>query len=261
VIGVLRPGLRVLAVGTAACALVAAVGTYARGSLVAIAGGMVVATALAFAVGGVSRRARAATVVATIGVLAVVGIAPRIAANASSTPAPAPPSGVPTPTLRERARGIVNPVSDVSVNDRLTTWRHLGREILHQPLGTGLGTVGHASPGAAGAQVTADNSYLKILREQGIPVGALFLVGVFGLCAVVARRLRRVDGESRILGLAALCGFLSFLFLSVAGEAVEQPGKAFAWTLLGVAVAQAWSGRRESRLSEVAVAREKAPNT
>jgi O-antigen ligase len=89
--------------------------------------------------------------------------------------------------------------------------------------------------------VTADNSYLKILREQGLPGGVLFLVGVLGLTAVVARRLRRVDRDARVLGLAALCGFVAFLILSGTGEYVEQPGKAFAWTLLGVAIAQAWS--------------------
>jgi hypothetical protein len=34
---------------------------------------------------------------------------------------------------------------------------------------------------------------------------------------------------------AALAGFIGFLVLCLMGEYIEQPGKAFAWALLGIA--------------------------
>jgi hypothetical protein len=44
----------------------------------------------------------------------------------------------------------------------------------------------------------------------------------------------------RPLGVAALCGFVAFLLLCVMGEYIEQPGKALAWTLLGIASWEAY---------------------
>jgi len=85
-----------------------------------------------------------------------------------------------------------------------------------------------------------DNSFIKVTLEQGIAVGLLFTVALITAIALVARRLRRVPGESGAIGIAALAGFVAFLGMSVTGEYIEQPGKVVAWALFGIATAIAF---------------------
>jgi O-antigen ligase len=92
---------------------------------------------------------------------------------------------------------------------------------------------------------TTDNSFLKILVEQGVLGLALFAAGMVAAVVLLARRIRRVPSESRPLGFAALAGFVSFLGLSISGESVEQPGKVVAWGLLGIAAAVAFTPAHE----------------
>ena len=93
--------------------------------------------------------------------------------------------------------------------------------------------------------MTTDNSYMKVLQEQGVLGGLLFMAGLGGLVVLLALRLARIGVTRRPLGTAALTGFSGFLVLMLMGEYIEQPGKLLAWTLLGVA---AWEaiGRGDS---------------
>jgi hypothetical protein len=92
--------------------------------------------------------------------------------------------------------------------------------------------------------VTTDNSYLKVLREQGILVGGLFVVGLLAAVVALAPAVVRAPRDVRALGLAALSACVAFLVLAGAGEYVEQPGKVVFWTLLGLAAWVAWGARR-----------------
>jgi O-antigen ligase len=122
---------------------------------------------------------------------------------------------------------------------RFDTWRELLGTVDEHPFGHGLGTVGAASSDGSGEVTTADNSFLKLLVEQGIPGAALFLAALFGGIVLLARRLVRVGGDRGAAGVASLGAFVGFLALSTTGEYVEQPGKAAAWALLGIAVGAA----------------------
>jgi O-antigen ligase len=153
-------------------------------------------------------------------------------------------AGEVAPEARERAQSLANPFSDESVEDRLNTWGDSLKQVAHEPLGTGLGTVGRASLRGRRA-TTTDSSYLKVLREQGVPGAMLFLAGLGGIVAALAVRLRRLGITRRPLGTAAFAGFGGFLVLMLTGEYIEQPGKLLAWTLLGVAMWECVGRTRE----------------
>ena len=61
------------------------------------------------------------------------------------------------------------------------------------PLGQGVGAVGAAARTRRPADRTTDNSFLKVLVDQGVPGLALFAVGMVGGVALLARRLRRAE--------------------------------------------------------------------
>jgi hypothetical protein len=229
VAGFLMPSIRRLGWTVAALALVGLVAAYTRASLFGVAIGVLCALALVLFAADLPRRRKVAAVALAVAALAVTYGAVRVASNGS-------------PALRERAAGILHPTRDKSVQLRFRTWKTRFRSAAHKPLGHGLGAVGAASDSASEETVTADNSFLKILVEQGFLGLALFAGGVIATVAVIARGLRRAAGETRALGLAALAGFVAFVGISLAGEYVEQPGKAIAWVLLGVALAQALGG-------------------
>jgi hypothetical protein len=88
--------------------------------------------------------------------------------------------------------------------------------------------------------VFTDNSYLKVVREQGFLGGLLFIGGLAGLSVAVAVGLVRRDPLRRPVGTAALVAFSGFLVLMTMGEYIEQPGKVLAWMLLGVALWEAY---------------------
>ena len=226
VAGYLRPALRRLAWSVAGLALVGVLASYGRAPLFGIVVGLLFALAVLAATGDLTRRRKlvaAALVAVTVGA-ALGGV--YVASRGKEQ-------------LRERAGGLANPTADRSVQMRFDTWRKLVGTVDDHPFGQGIGSVGGASASERSQVVTADNSYLKVLVEQGIPGALLFLAAIFGAVVVLARRLTRVGAEARATGLAALSGFVSFLALSTGGEYVEQPGKVVAWSLLGIAAAAA----------------------
>ena len=219
-LGVLRRDVRLPALAVALLALVAVIGSYSRSALVALAIGLVCLGAMWFAARRPNRRQQLTAAALVAVVLAGTAGAALVAAQGS-------------PQLRDRLDVFVDPAGDASLRDRLDTARDAVSAVDRDPFGEGLGQVGDAS---ADRPVTTDNSYLKVLVEQGIPGLLLFLVGTVGTAAVVAGRLVARDSRSAV-GIAALCGFAGFLALSMTGEYVEQPGKIVAWALLGLALA------------------------
>jgi hypothetical protein len=208
------------------CSLAAIVASYTRAALVGLACSTLLALVLIFAVGPQSARRRVTAVAACAALFVVVAGATVVTSTAS-------------PQVRQRVDAVLHPESDLSLRMRLDTWDRMVHSSVEHPIGSGLGTVGRASGLGGAATVTADESYLKILYEQGIAVGIVFLAGMLAACAAIVAGLRRCASEARPVGIAALSGFVSFLVLAAFGEYVEQPGKALAWTLLGVAAWQA----------------------
>ena len=232
VLGFLRPKQRWTAVGLFALAMTGIVGSFVRTALVAVVAGAGLLALLLLA-GKRQWRLSAAAVVLVVVVLGGGYAAARLASEAS-------------PVAEWRAVSLADPFSDYSMTKRFEIWGRTLDRSAEEPFGTGMGTVGRATAEGRRTKST-DNSYLKILLEQG-PLGAfLFVGGIGGLFVAAAIRLARIGPVDRPLGTAALTAFAGFLVLMVMAEYIEQPGKLLAWTLLGVALWEASRGSPASR--------------
>lgn len=208
---------------------VALVGSYGRAPLVAVAAVALGAIALLLCVDRLTgvRRAAIASAVA-VGVLGIgAGAVVAGAANEKAS---------------ERAQGLIDPLGDRSMQMRLESWGSDLEEVGRHPLGQGLGVVGDASGDSRATKRETDNAFLKVLVEQGVPGGLAFLLGLVVLWTGLVRRLVGM-GEDGTLGIAALLGAAGFLVLATTGEFFEQPGKVVAWTMLGIALGQAFQPR------------------
>lgn len=230
--------LRLLGTAVFVCAMVGVVASYTRAALVAVAVGLLFGAVLALAGRGTTRRQAAVVVSTIVAVLALVSVTAAVASRAS-------------PVVEKRLHVFVDPLNDESLRQRFDTWIDSLTEIRRRPFGAGLGTVGRASGIGGETTVTTDNSYLKILREQGVLVGPVFILGLLAAVLAAAAGLIRARVEDQAIGLAALSGFVSFLVLCLAGEYLEQPGKVLAWTLFGIAAWCAW-GRPRPAVAEAA---------
>jgi O-antigen ligase len=225
IVGVLNSSLRLLALVTFALAAVAVVDSYVRIGLVALALGVAVLAAVTIFGRGTPHRTKAAAF-ASLLVVVAGGYALALVAGSASRVA------------GTRARGLTHPLSDPSIQTRLHTWNKSLRVTFHHPLGTGLGTVGHATEVQHVTTDFVDNTYLKVLQEQGI-FGLLFIVGVLGSTILLGFRLARAGPGRDTLAVAALGAFVAFLTVCFLGEYIELPGKVIAWTMLGVGI---WYG-------------------
>ena len=137
--------------------------------LVAIVAGIGALIALLLSSPDVSRRRRAYAIALTVVVL-VGGYGAVLAA------------GTVDEAAKERADSLRNPFADESVKDRFSTWGDSLEKVAEKPQGTGLGSVGRATLEEDGRDVVyTDSSYIKILQEQGVLGGLLFLVGILGV--------------------------------------------------------------------------------
>ena len=216
------PRYRLLATAVFGCAVVGIIDSYVRIGVVALVLGILLGGVLLVAQSRWTRRRRLVLLGAVMSVIVAGGIGTAIASRAS-------------PDLMARARVFVHPLSDRSTQMRLTTWRKTLEEVGRHPLGTGVGSVGRASAYGSDGTVIADNSYLKILREQGWLGGPIFIAGVVVL--LVGLGLASLDRSRSFspIAVGALAAAFSFLVLGAAGEYIEQPGKALAWLFLGLA--------------------------
>jgi hypothetical protein len=224
VLGMLVPRHRLLAWAVTAVALVPIAASYARTPLLGIMIALALMLVVLLSTADVPVRRKLVILAAAVGALGATYGAIYLASRG-------------TPLLRRRAHGILDPFDDKSMRDRFDAWGRALDRVAADPLGAGVGEAGGSGPSVGLRGHTLDNSFLKVLVDQGVVVGTAFLAGVLLLIVTIARRLRRIEGESRAIGLAALTGFVGFLGLCLVGEAVEQPGKAIAWTLLGIAFA------------------------
>jgi uncharacterized membrane protein YhaH (DUF805 family) len=234
VIGYADRRVRALAWGGAVLALIGVVGSYGRASLIGIALGLVFAVVVLLATAEISARRKLAAAGLAVAILAGLFGGVKLASSGS-------------PQLRERAGGLLDPLADKSAQLRFDTWRRTLRAAVRKPLGHGVGTVGGSSEVRRKGLVTTDNSFLKVVYEQGLLVGAGFLAAIVAAVILLVRRLHAAGRGQRALGVSALAGFVAFLGVSLTGEYVDQPGKVLAWGLLGIAVAMAIPRAQEDR--------------
>lgn len=226
VLGFLLPRRRPIAATLFILAMIGIVASYVRTALVAVVAGVLLLALFTVFARGSDRRRKAYAVGLVLLVLGGGAGAALLAGDVA-------------PEARERAKSLLtDPFGDPSVKARLDTWDKTLDQVGEEPLGAGLGTVGRATLEGRRA-VTTDNSYVKILREQGIPGGFLFVAGLLGMTIALVLRYLRLGPAHSPVGVAALAGFVSFLVLMLTGETIEFPGKMLAWTLLGVATWEA----------------------
>ncbi len=65
-------------------------------------------------------------------------------------------------STEQRAKGLSDPLADQSLKIRWKTWTHSVDKIRAEPLGTGLGTVGHAT----------QEGRARVVHRQLVPQGA-----------------------------------------------------------------------------------------
>ncbi len=205
----------------------ALVATYVRTSLLTMALGVICTAALFMLTSGLAKRAKIALAAASVPLLIVLvllgALVPTILSGGS-------------PEVKLRSSGILNPLSDPSVELRRERWRDSLDVVRRNPLGTGLGTVGRATVDEQGAATFVDNSYLKVLQEQGPLGGIIFMGALFATLIAASAGVVRRELPRRAVGVAALAGSISFLLVGLSSEAIEQPGKVLGWLLLGVAL-------------------------
>jgi O-antigen ligase len=226
VLAFLRVERRALLALLFALAMTGIVASFVRTALVAVVAGAALMALLLLVQKGSERRRGGIAVAMVVAVLGG-GYAATLLAGAV------------TPETGWRAHSLARPFADYSVTMRFDIWGRTLDKVAEEPLGTGVGTLGRATLEGRRAKFT-DNSYLKILQEQGVLGALFFLGGLGGLFVAAAIRLGRAGPSRRPLGTAALVAVSGFLVLMVMGEYVEQPGKLLAWTLLGVAL---WEAR------------------
>ncbi len=226
-------GPRLVTLGLFGLAMTGLTASYVRSALFAVVLGVVVVTALLLLRSGAARR-RGALSLAAVAIVLAGGYGATVAAGKAN------------PATEWRAKTLAHPLTDYSVVTRFDHWDNTLEKVADEPFGSGIGTVGRATAEGRRAVYT-DNSYLKVLREQGFAGGLLFVLGLGGILVGVAVRLVRLDPMRRGLGLASLAAVTGFAGLMVMAEYIEQPGKVLAWTLLGVAVWEAVGRRTDDR--------------
>jgi O-antigen ligase len=215
-------GRRAVTLGLFALAMTGLVASYVRSALFAVVLGAALLTVMLLLRSGAARR-RGAIALATVAVVVVGGYGATLLAGEAN------------PATEWRAKALAHPLSDYSVTTRFDHWGDTLRKVADEPFGSGIGTVGRATAHGHRAVFT-DNSYLKVLREQGIAGGLLFVLGLGAMLLAMAVRLVRLGPLRRPVGAASLVAVSGFLGLMVMAEYIEQPGKVLAWALLGVAV-------------------------
>ncbi len=240
ILGLSLMRLRLAAWIGVALVLVALVGSHVRAGLIAITLGAVCAGALLIFMSGLARRTKVALGLASVPLLVILLVLGALATTTAS-------GG--SEQVAQRSAWVLNPLSDPSLELRFERWREALSSVKADPLGTGVGTVGGATVDENATATFADNSYIKILKEQG-PLGAVaFVLGILATFAAVAAGISRRAGPRRAVGIAALSACVSFFVLLSSSEAIEQPGKVLAWLFLGIALWAAFGAAPGGKLS------------
>jgi len=151
-----------------------------------------------------------------------------------------------SPEARERLSGILSPGDVGSYQSRLERWDPVLEEIMKEPLGHGLGTLGavgnNVNPeiGAALDYTTrVDNSYLKVGFEQGYLAMVLFVVALLALLGGLGVRATSMTDPRAAALVIAGCGALAAILVPLyLGMYVERLQVIVAWAVAGLGVAQ-----------------------
>jgi hypothetical protein len=142
----------------------------------------------------------------------------------------------------QRFEGLLNPLSDYSVQDRLNKWKTVLDDVDELPFGHGLGASGIAEEKYArftsAATFDPDSAYVKVAYDQGAMVMLLFIAALIALAAGLGQRaIRAPDARSGTLALAACGTLVSFSAAIGAGLYFEGLVAAAPWLIVGLGLA------------------------
>jgi hypothetical protein len=231
----LRGRWRIAAFVAAGLVFTALLGSALRSGIVAVVVGcLVVLAVMAFtrAAGGI----RLGVVLATFaGVGATLAIVLAISAGPSYS--------------NHSYTAIIDPQRDPSYQERLYKWEAAWRDADKHPLGQGLGTAGRTAVVEqrffAIGNYDVDNSYLKVVLDEGI-FGLMLFVAALGalLTGLVRRSLATVDRQRAALGAGGAGALTSFMVVMWTGNYVEGLPAFIAWAIVGLGLAQFATTRR-----------------
>jgi len=113
-----------------------------------------------------------------------------------------------------------------SLSERFELWSYATRLFVSKPFGSGLGTVGgplvYETPDGAvpigNQMLVADNQFLKLLVEGGLPLGLAFMGLLFSILYLARKVLRKIeDPWSRNVAIWAAASWASLIasFLTI----------------------------------------------
>lgn len=142
------------------------------------------------------------------------------------------------PALQERVASLSNPLSDASMLDRFQRWSDIWLLVQKYPLGIGVGMTGATAlryPETVGlANVTMDNSYLKVLIETGWFGLGLFILLLLTILVKGNYLYKKLNKRFRVDALPLLACFVAFIVILVFGEYIEiNPGRTIIWVFTG----------------------------
>jgi hypothetical protein len=152
---------------------------------------------------------------------------------------------------RERYTVLATPEKDPAVQRRLEKWNESLDLVHDRPLGRGLGSSGGAHERYSRfrdlASFNLDNSYLKILLDQGIFMLVLYVGAVLLLLFGLARSaLLSADREKAGVAIGACGALTAFVVMSATGLYLEGLPALAVWIVVGLGVGQFTRPERSS---------------
>lgn len=140
---------------------------------------------------------------------------------------------------------IVNPTTeDPSVAARVYKWEQALEDLEGHPFGYGVGTASfigreHNRFVLHTGQFDVDNGYLKLALEQGLPIMAVFIVGLALLMGGLVRRtLITTDRQRATIAAGATGALVAFSVQMASVTFADGPRALAAWLIIGLGVAQ-----------------------
>lgn len=141
-----------------------------------------------------------------------------------------------------RFRGLLDPLNDLSVRERVVKWETILDDIDQLPFGHGLGSSGAAelkyARFSSAATFDPDSTYVKVAYDQGMLVLLLFVAMLIVLILGLGQRvIRAPDVRAGALAVGACGALVSFSATMGAGVYFESLLGASPWLLVGLAMA------------------------
>ena len=220
---------RAVALAGAALCTVAVLASEVRAGLLALGVGAVLVLALHQLSRGFPGQRIGITAAAVVAAVAVTAGAFTLAID--------------TDSQKERYTVLATPEEDPALQRRLQKWNDTIDQVRDRPFGTGLGASGRAHDRYSRftdlASLNLDNSYLKVVYDQGLFVLILYVAAALALLYTLVRGgLGAGAGEKAAVCVGAAGALSAFLVMSASGMYIEGLPALAVWLVTGLGIGQ-----------------------